>query len=381
MLFNFCISTKIFFGNDCFRDLLERLKNFKFKKIGIVIDQNIHNLDITKELISDIKKLTDVIVAEVTISEPTYRYLEEIRQPFMGGDIQAVIGVGGGSTLDTAKAIAVLVNNKGKALAYRGFDKMTEPVLPIFAVPTTAGTGAEVTPNASFVDDEIKKKLGINGEAIRPEYAFLNPEMLLSCPEKVAVSAGIDSLVHAVEAFAAKKATYVSKIFSKEAVGLIMKNIERAIIDKEFVANENLFLGSLLAGIAMMNSGTGPAAALSYPLGVHKKVPHGFAGGVFLPMMMEWNIKNGYYGYGDFAQFLFDQRQFASQEENARRVLDKFKDVWGKLNVPIELKEYGYSEEDIDKFVNDILELKGALDQNPIKIDEKEIRTFLKAFA
>lgn len=378
MDFRFYVGTQIFFGTSSFKYLIDELNKLRFDKVGIVVDHNLADLNITKELISNIKALANVVIAEAAVAEPTYRYLEEIRQPFMGSGIQAVVGIGGGSALDTAKAVAVLVNNKEKAITYRGFDKMTEPVLPIIAIPTTAGTGAEITPNASFVDDEINKKMGINGEAIRPQYAFLNPEMLLSCPEKPAVSAGIDALVHAVEAFAAKKATYVSKVFSREAVGLVLNNLEKAIIDRDTAAMEKVFLGSLFAGIAMMNSGTGPAAAFSYPLGVHKKVPHGFAGGVFLPMMMEWNVENGYYGYGDIALFIFKEIPSASQNENAQRVVTRFKELWKNLNVPTDLRKYGFSAEDIDLFVRDTMELKGALDQNPIAIGEKEVRMFLE---
>ena len=380
MEFNFYTGTKIYFGKQCFADLLNTLRKLNFNKLGIVVDNNLVNLSITEELTLNIKELASVVMAEVAIAEPTYRYLEEIRQPFMGSNIEAVVGIGGGSTLDTAKAIAVLVNNREKAITYRGFDKMTEQVLPVIAIPTTAGTGSEVTPNASFVDDEIQKKLGINGEAIRPKYAFLNPAMLESCPKSAAISAGIDALVHAVEAFAAKKATYFSRMYSKEAVGLLVNNLENAIIKRDKQATEKIFLGSLFAGIAMMNSGTGPAAAFSYPLGVHKKVPHGFAGGVFLPGIMEWNVRNGYYEYGEFTPFIFKQTPSTSQEESARHVVQRFKDLWNNLKVPVDLRKYGFCEEDIDLFVSDILELKGALEQNPIEIGEREIRKFLEDF-
>ena len=380
MNFNFYIGTKIYFGKDCFAHMSKALAELECSKVGIVVDQNLKELGLTKKLIGDINEIVQSKIAEVSVAEPTYRYLDNFREPFMGSGIEAVIGVGGGSALDTAKAVAVLVNNKEKATAYRGFDKMTEPVLPVIAIPTTAGTGSEVTPNASFVDDEINKKLGINGESIRPKYAFLNPAMLESCPKDAAISAGIDGLVHAVEAFAAKKATYFSRMYSKEAVGLLVNNLENAILKRDKQAMEKIFLGSLFAGIAMMNSGTGPAAAFSYPLGVHKKVPHGFAGGVFLPMIMEWNVRNGYHGYGEFASFIFKQTPSTSQEKSAKHVVQRFKDLWNNLKVPVDLRKYGFCEEDIDLFVSDILELKGALEQNPMEIGEREIRKFLEGF-
>jgi len=376
----FSMGTKMYFGKDCFVHINKVLSEIGCSRVGIVIDQNLKGLELTKKLIAGIDRIVQSTIADVTVAEPTYRYLEKFRESFMGTGIEAVIGIGGGSALDTAKAVAVLVNNKKKATAYRGFDKMTEPVLPIIAIPTTAGTGSEVTPNASFVDDEINKKLGINGEAIRPKYAFLNPAMLESCPTNVAISAGLDALVHAVEAFAAKKASYFSRMYSKEAVGLLVNNLENAILMRDKQAMEKIFLGSLFAGIAMMNSGAGPAAAFSYPLGVHKKVPHGFAGGVFLPGVMEWNVRNGYYGYSEFAPFIYKQTSSISQKDGAEHVVQKFEDLWNALEVPVDLRNYGFREEDIDLFVSDILELKGALEQNPVEVGEREIRKFLEDF-
>lgn len=380
MDFSFYMNTRIYFGSECFSPLFSTLQKAKYSKTGVLIDHNIVHHPITQALVARLEETTDIVIFEVTVAEPTYRYLEEARKPFMGSGIEGVIGIGGGSTLDTAKAIAVLVNNKESAVSYRGFDKMTEPVLPIIAIPTTAGTGSEVTPNASFVDDEINKKLGINGETIRPKYAFLNPEMPLSCPREVAVSAGIDALVHSVEAFAARKATWASKMYSMEAVGLLINNLERAVATREMDSIEKVFAGSLFAGIAMMNSGTGPAAAFSYPLGVHKKVPHGFAGGVFLPIMMAWNVQNGYHGYGDLVSAISDDVSSMSPMDRSECVVDCFKQLWKELNVPTDLRQYGFCSKDIDLFVDDILELKGALDQNPVQITEREIRMFLEDF-
>jgi len=380
MDFSFCMNTRIYFGNECFGILLSILKEEQYSKMGVLIDHNIIHLPITQTLVAGLEEMTDIVIFEVAVAEPTYRYLEEGRKPFMGSGIEGVIGIGGGSTLDTAKAIAVLVNNKESAVSYRGFDKMTEPVLPVFAVPTTAGTGSEVTPNASFVDDELNKKLGINGEAIRPKYTFLNPAMLESCPKDAAISAGIDALVHAVEAFTAKKASYFSRMYSKEAIGLLINNLESAILKGDKQAMENVFLGSLFAGIAMMNSGSGPAAAFSYPLGVHKKVPHGFAGGVFLPGIMKWNVRNGYYGYSEFSTIICKQNSLTSQKDGAEHVVQRFQNLWNNLKVPVDLRKYGFCEEDIDLFVSDILELKGALEQNPVEIGEREIRKFLEDF-
>ena len=242
MEFSFFVPTRIHFGSCSLATLVNDLKAGGYERIGLVYDHNLSSHELLKNLIMDIGGIAEVVEGPVTFAEPTYRMLDTYRQTFMGSDIQAVVGVGGGSALDTAKAIAVLVNNKEPALAYRGFDKMTEPVLPVYAVPTTAGTGSEITPNASFVDDGAKKKLGINGEAICPKGAYLNPGFIVTCPVKPATYAAIDALVHAVEAYAAKKATPIAQMFAREAINLVLNNVVEAV-EKDLAAIEKVFMG------------------------------------------------------------------------------------------------------------------------------------------
>lgn len=376
MQFTFSLPTRIYFGRDSLEHLLKDLESAGYARIGLVFDNNLSAHSLLVSLKKKLHSIADVVASPVTFSEPTYRILDAYRKAFMDSGIEAVVGVGGGSTLDTAKAIGVLVTNKQPAIAYRGFDKMTEPVLPIYAVPTTAGTGSEVTPNASFVDDQAMKKLGINGEAIRPRGAYLHPGFIATCPEKPATYAAIDALVHAVEAYAARIATPLARIFAREAVSLILPNIVRSVKEKEPEAIEKVFLGSLLAGIAMMHSGTGPAAALSYPLGVRLKVPHGLAGGIFLPHIMRWNVERGYSGYADL---LGANQNQDDPRTRAALLVEKFYKVWGTLGVPDKAKDVGLKESDLNAFLDDLRELRGAIDQNPVPITDIDLRMIIQS--
>ena len=369
------IPTKVVFGATVLNTLCDDVRNSKISKVGLVVDHNLAQHDLVRQIKQGLRDL-EVVEALVHFAEPTYDDLETFRKPFMGSNIEAVIGVGGGSALDTAKAVAVLVNNLEHAISYRGFDKMTETVLPIYTVPTTAGTGSEITPNASFVDSASKKKLGINGEAIRPKGAYLHPGFIMTCPRSPATYAAIDALVHAVEAFAAQKSTPVARMFAREAVDLLLNNVEKAVIDKDEAAVEKVFLGSLLAGVAMMHSGTGPAAALSYPLGVHLKVPHGLAGGIFLPHIMRWNVERGYCGYGDLLPGVADT---GDGRQRAGDMVARFFEVWSVLDIPAQAKSAGLKESDIDKFLVDLRELRGAIDQNPVAISDEDLRAILLA--
>ena len=330
-----------------------------------------------KRLIKSLKKETYIKIIECNISEPTYEKLEEKRLNSQEIDIDVFIGIGGGSALDMAKGLSVLYSNNGPAVTYRGFDQFKEPILPIIAIPTTAGTGSEITPNASFIDSEEKRKMGINGEAIRPKYAILDPELTLSCPKAPTISAGVDSLVHASEAFAAKKSNPMAKMFAREGFKLVFENLPLLVDDLGNIElREKVMYGAFLSAIALMNSGTGPAAAMSYPLGVHYGVPHGIGGGIFLPFVVEHNINHGFYEYGDL--FCLADNKKISKKEKSIQFLDYLKDTWSSLDVPKNLNIFGLNRTGITEFVDNTMNLKGALDQNPVSFYEKEINTVLK---
>ena len=330
-MFDFYLNTRIKFGCGTRQYIPETIKKQKWTRIGLVVDHNVKELPIVKEILNQLRESTDrLVIADCSISEPTYDSLEEMRFEFTDISLHAVIGLGGGSAIDMAKAMAVLVNNRKPAIEYRGFDKMTEPVLPIVAVPTTAGTGSEVTPNASFVDTREKKKLGINGEAVRPCYAILDPELTLSCPQKPTISAAVDSVVHAAEAYTAQKTNSIARLFAGEGFWRVFTALPQLINDLENIElRQEVMYGAFLSGIALMHSGTGPAAAMSYPLGVHYKVPHGLGSGIFLPHVIEHNIKQGYIDYVG----LYDRIE-GEKISTAQDFLERLFNLWDQLDIP-----------------------------------------------
>ncbi|MDZ4163735.1 MAG: iron-containing alcohol dehydrogenase [Smithellaceae bacterium] len=373
-MFDFSLKTKVKFGQGVRKFIPDTLSSENWHHIGVVYDHNlIHNQDMVALIDSIDEAAAHLVKAECTISEPTYDSLDDVRRQFDDPDLQVIIGIGGGSALDMAKAMAVLVHNKNPAIAYRGFDQMTDPVLPIIAVPTTAGTGSEVTPNASFIDCQAKKKLGINGEPVRPAYAFLDPELTLSCPRGPTISAAVDSIVHAVEAFAAKKTNRMARLFASEGFRLVFEALPLLIDNlNDVLLREEVMYGAFLSGIALMHSGTGPAAAMSYPMSVHHQVPHGLGGGIFLPYVIDHNIRAGYTGYADF---------YNPNKLDSKRALELFlsdlRSCWEKLRMPQNLSLFGVKQADIGFIIDETLQLKGALDQNPTPFYEKEIESVL----
>lgn len=368
--FNFFCPTKVHFGSGVSNGITRTLKQNDWQNVGLVVDHNLKEHPLINKRINSIRSNScRIVTAWCEISEPTYDELDKIRCQFNVPNLQAVIGVGGGSALDMAKAMAVLVHNKGSAIEYRGFGKMTEPVLPIIAVPTTAGTGSEVTPNASFIDSKAKKKMGINGEAVRPVFAFLDPELTLSCPREPTICAGVDSMVHAVEAFAAKKTNRLARFFAVEGFRRVFQALPQVVnsLDNIELRREVMY-GAFISGVALMHSGTGPASALSYPLSVHFKVPHGLGGGVFLPAVIEHNMRSGYMEYADLLNL-----DISDDDRASERFLHEIKTTWSKIGIPGNLRTLGVEDTDTRLIVKETMELKGALDQNPVPFNENEI--------
>ena len=164
--FNFIFKGNIYFGTGSRRKINFILKENSYKTACIIIDHALISMPIFNDLKNELQCDTKII--ECDISEPTYVKLEEKRTEIKDNKFDVFIGIGGGSALDMAKGLSVLYSNKGSAISYRGFDQFEEPISPIIAIPTTSGTGSEITPNASFIDTNEKRKMGINGEAIRP---------------------------------------------------------------------------------------------------------------------------------------------------------------------------------------------------------------------
>ena len=380
--FNFKLKTNMKFGIGIVKDLNEILLKYRFKKAGFIIDHGVYGSDQIEEMIKRVESARISINVYVNrVSEPDYDYLDEFKKQLNGVDFDCLVGVGGGSTLDLTKGMAILLKNPGKAISYRGFPELGNNPLPVIAIPTTAGTGSEVTYNAVFTDNREKKKLGINSELNYPICALLDPSLTLSCPKAVTVSSGIDALTHALESFVAKNATPISRIFSKEAFKLIFNNLRKVTEDpRNIEIRSKLLFGSYLAGIALCNSGAGPAGAMSYPLGAIYKVPHGLAGGVFLPAIVKLNVDRGYMGYTELYDLIEDSDKNLSINRKNERFCKLLEELCVRLGVPQKLTAFGIAERDIDCLVEHTFKgLKAAIEQNPIQVNEEDVRKILKA--
>jgi len=373
--YNFKFFGDIFLGPSSINNLYDIIKKKNYSSAAIIIDHNLVSIKPFVEIINKINENIKSIIIECNYPEPTYEMLDSNRID-KSIEVDVFIGIGGGSAMDMAKGLAVLYTNEKPAIFYRGFDKFENIVPPIIAIPTTAGTGSEITPNASFIDTNEKRKMGINGEAIRPKFAILDPQLTLSCPKAPTISACVDSMVHATEAFVAKSSNPMAKMFAREGFQKVFKYLPVLINDLENIdLRQKVMHGAFLSAIALMNSGTGPAAAMSYPLGVHFGVPHGIGGGIFLPHVIQHNIDSGYFEY---IRLSIDRIDIQDEKKIANEFIEELWNIWELMEIPQDLKKFGMNENHVQKFLGDTMDLKGALDQNPVPFYENEIKMVLK---
>jgi alcohol dehydrogenase len=381
--FQFKLNTETYYGFGFCRQLRNFLNKLGFQDIVILVHEGVEKhseyyQEILGTLEAEIPNL-NVIVLRGS-EEPDYDYLDEVAADVRAlPKLDAIIGLGGGSCLDITKAVALLRTNPGKGVEYRGFDKGKVPGVPVIAIPTTAGTGSEVTINAVFTNRQEMKKLGINGRYMDAAFAILDAEWTLSCPFEASLSSGLDALVHSLESFMCKQANPLTRMYSREAFRLMYENLP-CLVDnpKDKQGRQKLLLGSYLAAIGLFNSGSGVAGALSYPLGVHYHVPHGLAGGIFILDVLEFNIDQGYYDYAELND-LIEPGLNLSEEQKSRQLLDNLNQLYDRLGVGLYLDQWGVSKENVSSVAKLMEPLQGAFDQNPISCSvNKDALSLLK---
>jgi len=245
-----------------------------------------------------------------------------------------IIGLGGGSVIDAAKAIALLAKNAGSIEEYEGREKYQAAPLPVLAIPTTCGTGSEVTWVSVITHTGRKFKMSIKGPEMFPAVALVDPDLLVTLPVHLVASTGMDAITHAVEAYTSKLATCLTDLFAREALRLLFRYLPRAHADirSDGEAREGMMLGSLLAGLAFGNSDVGAVHCLAEALGSLYDTPHGLANAVFLPWVMEFNLEVSRPRYAEIARLIGIEAE--SEEERAGELIERIRGLSRALNIP-----------------------------------------------
>jgi alcohol dehydrogenase len=358
---------------------LEVIKKEKSKTIGIIADKNISSLSEARDLFKTLDKRFQLFLRILEISEPTTELVDDNAQYFRNKDIELFIGIGGGSTIDLTKAVSAMMVNPGLTSEYHSAGIPIEKAVKKIAVPTTAGTGSEVTPGAVLQDKSTMVKRALTGRCIAPEYAILNADLTLSLPEMVVASTGMDALAHAIESYTAKNANRISRMYSKEAFRLVFNNLNRVFEDKNNLElREKILLGSCLAGFAIFNSNTGACHSMAYPLGIYQHVPHGVAVGLMLDEVVRINLERGCLMYADLLHLIDGNGMSENPRDSATRFSEVLASYEPTAHIGKSLGDYGVDLHNYEFLAERGLDLKTALDNNPTDFSLDDAKSVLK---
>ena len=334
--------TKIIFGPGTIAQIEEVVRaDLKAAKPFLVTDKGIRESGIAAKVISHFPGMPVFDEIEQNPKHPTVDKAGSLVREFKP---DLIIGLGGGSALDAAKAIALLATNPGKIEDYEGRAKYKATPLPVLAIPTTCGTASEVTWVSVITHTGRKFKMSIKGPLMFPAVALVDPDLLATLPASLVASTGMDAITHAVEAYTVKPATFITDIFAQASLKYVFQSIEEAYADIQgnTKARERIMLGSMLAGFAFGNSDVGAVHCIAESVGSLLNTPHGVANAIFLPYVMEFNLPVSARRFAEIAR-LAGIRE-ADDNEAARMLIQKIKTLSQKLRIP-SVKEIGLREE------------------------------------
>ncbi len=368
--FSFTGARKIVFGCGSFSGLAAQVRDLRAKKPFVAIDGNLAKLGMRDRIMEmfDREGMKSVLYDGV-LPEPPLEQADEGARLALKGKCDIVIGIGGGSAMDVAKAVAVVAAHGAEAKDFLGLNRVPGPGLPTIMVPTTAGTGSEVTFTAVFVRPDLRKKEGMNSVYMYPDLALLDPELTLSLPPQPTAASGMDALCHAIESYTSVIASPASEMFSLEAIRLIAENLRTCVHNgKDLEAREAQLLGSLYAGIGLANAGVGAAHSLSYPLGGKYGISHGVANTLMLPRIMEYNLPGALEKFALVAEVMGENTEGLSVRDAAMLAVEAVDALIEDCGIATGLEELGIPEEDFPEMARVAMTVARPLENNPRKV-------------
>lgn len=378
--FEYIVSGRIKFSFGISRRVGEELKARNLNRVLVVTDKHLRTIGLVDLICSSLK--SNHISFEVFDKvEPNPRDTDINA----GGELarretfEAIVAVGGGSVLDTGKGIALLAKNEGTINDYSGKDKVRVQPLPVVAIPTTAGTGSEVTGNIAFTDTVKKDKLSSRSPLNQPFLALLDPELLKSVPFKLAAYTGIDALTHAVEGYLSKNASPITDILALKAIALIGANLRKFVANPENKkAAAGMLLGSTLAGMVITNTGTGNAHAMARALGGQFDLPHGLACAVVLCPVLEFNLLSSSCKLAKVAEALGEPVKGEPHYIAGEKAIAAISRLCRDVGIPENLTQIGIDPASIEGLVEIAMQNVGP---NPRRTSREDLkRIFARAF-
>lgn len=371
--FRFKVPQNIEFGVGSLKKLPEILNESKSEHVFLISDEGLAKLGV-------VKKVQDIVEADGlkcttylgVVPNPTVDVVNESTKCYKESGATSIIALGGGSSMDVAKATGVLATYGGKITDYEGLYKVPGPIVPIIAIPTTAGTGSEVTASAVVTDEERNYKMSVISYEMLPKYAVLDPQLIMTAPASIAASCGVDALIHALEAYVSNFASPFTDAMAEKAMELIGGNIRRFVANrKDEEAACAMMSGSMFAGIAFAWARLGDVHAMSHPVSAFFGVQHGLANSILLPVIVEYNALADHGRYEKIYNYISEDKE-PVKDFKPEMLVAEIKKLNASLGIPKTLSEVGVTEDKIPQMAVDAMK-SGNIAANPRQTTLKDV--------
>jgi alcohol dehydrogenase class IV len=379
--FIFRLPTRVMFGAGVIKKVGEVCRAQQATKIFLVTGQtSTKNSPFLPLIVDSLKQagLSVQLYAEIE-ADPSIETVDRGVKVMKDFGADAVVAFGGGSPMDAAKSMAMLAANEGSIADYIRVRKtIAKRGLPVICIPTTAGTGSEVTAAAVTSDRQAKEKIGLSHDYMMPAVALVDPELHVSMPTSVTAATGIDALTHAIEAYVAVKATPVSDALALHAIRMIGANLRSAFANgSNMEARGNMAIASLIAGGAFANAGLGAVHGIAHPVGAQYSVAHGIANGIMLPYVMDYCLIANYPKFRDIAIALGEDISGRNEREAAQQAVNAVIRLNEDIGIPNSLLTVGVSSDGIEAIVKDAATYR-LLPNSPRKLTAADLKIIVE---
>lgn len=379
MHINKFVTPEIIFGKNAIKQTGDACLRLGAKKVLIVSDYGVASAGWLEKVISICTEsgLPFATFIDVTTNPKDVEVINGCRA-FIEHECDAIIGIGGGSALDVAKAIAILASNGGKIRDYEGVDKIENPLPPMVMIMTTAGSGSEVSQFSVIVDSVRKKKMTIISKTLVPDIAIVDPYTLITKESSLTAATGMDVLTHAIEAYVSIAATPLTDVQAKNALSLVSTYLRPSVASRtNEEAKEAMAMASLQAGLAFSNAILGAAHAISHAIGGQFPLPHGEINAILLPYVMDFNFIAAPQRFTEIAEFMGIDTRTMTQREAGNAAIQFIKELSIDIGTPQRLRDVGIAENMIDLTSQIALE-DACMITNPRDMTLEQVKTLLK---
>ncbi len=374
--YNLKMPHAVYGGENAMDNVTAILKGRNVRKAAVFTDRGIEAAGLFR-LVEDAVKASgaEYYILDDLKPEPSYMEVQKLVDAFKKSGADMIVACGGGSVMDAAKLASVLVTDEYGVKELLDTPARAQKCVPIIMIPTTAGTGAEVTPNAIVAVPEKELKVGIVNENMIADYVILDARMIRNLPRKIAAATGVDALAHCIECFTGNKANPFSDLYALEGLDLILNNIKDACDSPDAMEAKNrMQIAAYYGGLAITASGTTGVHALSYPLGGKYHIAHGVSNAVLLVPVMKFNepaVRDRFAAIYD--KCCHDKEKLCTtEEEKSEWVIRTLEDIVRHLEIPTSLKEFGVPAEDLSGLVEAAMQVTRLLVNNPRKITAED---------